>query len=87
MTLKAREFGREITNATSQSSNNGAPSSKQTHSTSQVVLDNAYQPSGAHTSVNASMTSGNSSFSTHVSAATKREVAQHPARLVKLSFF
>jgi hypothetical protein len=30
MTLKAREFGREITNATSQSSNSGVYSSKQT---------------------------------------------------------
>ncbi len=64
MTLKAREFGREITNATSQSANSSSLMSKQTHSTSQVVLENAYQPTGSHTGVNTSIGGSNNSFST-----------------------
>jgi hypothetical protein len=86
MTLKAREFGREITNATSQSANNGALSSKQAHQTSQIVLENAYQPTAAPSGGNMANLSGvNGSFSSQLPAQTKRnEPNAYPARLVSV---
>jgi hypothetical protein len=68
MTLKAREFGREITNASSQhgAANGGAYSTKHP---SAVITDNAYSQATTATGV---ANSNNGSFSTHVVGQAKK---------------
>lgn len=63
MTLKAREFARDITNASSSNANSGALSSKHTHTTNRVLIDNSYNGMGGHSGANSSVNAGNGSFS------------------------